>query len=136
MTTIQDAVPDHAPGILAIVWQHKLPQAWAWPTGLPGLVAVADDGRVVAFAILKTTIYGLVVEEIWQALDRDGQHGLTLLSREIEARAQALADARGQPLECGGLVALDRPRHIKALKRRGYEVEAVALGKVFLPRSR
>jgi hypothetical protein len=129
---VRAATPDDAAGILRIVWENRLPKAWAWPPGLPGLVAI-DRERVVAFAILKETIYGLVTEELWEEQSRAGFHGLTLLSRAIEDWAQSLADDRGEPLQCGGLVAIDRPSHIKALKRRGYRVEGVVLGKLFTP---
>lgn len=128
---VRAPVPDDAPEILRIVRAHGLPKEWAWKEGLHGLVVATD--HVVAFAILNETIWGLVTEELWEKPTRDGYRGLALLSRHIERIAQQLADRRGEPIACGGVVRLDRPSHIAALRKRGYADEAVVLAKVFTP---
>ena len=129
---IRPPSPDDARDILAIARESCLPAEWTWPPGVHGLVA--DEGsRVVAFAILAQTVWGLVVEELWEEQSRIGFEGLGLLRREIERIAQRLATERGVPLSCGGVVRNDRERHIAALRKRGYSEEAVVLAKVFRP---
>jgi len=130
--TIRAPEPDDAPEIAAIVRAHNLPKEWAWPEGKHGLVVA--NPRVVAFCILSETIYGLVIEELWEEQTRDGFRGLSRLSKYIETIAQRLADERGEPLACGGIVRLDRGTHIAALKRRDYTECATILEKVFQPR--
>jgi hypothetical protein len=129
--TIRPPQPDDADDILAIVRAHNVPKEWTWPEGKHGLVVATD--HVLAFCILTETIYGLVISELWEEKTRAGFRALALLSYEIENIAQRLADERGGPLTCGGVIRLDRDRHIAALRKRGYGDEAVVLGKVFLP---
>lgn len=129
--TIRPPVPDDVPDFHRIVAAHGVPAAWRWPDGKHGLVV--DDGRVVAFCVLSETIWGLVIDELWEEQTRDGFRALSLLSRYIETVAQRLANERGAPLACGGIVHLDRATHIAALRKRGYGDEAVVLAKTFTP---
>jgi len=130
--TVRAPVPDDAPGILAIAYAQGLPQGWRWPEKGYGFV-VEHRERIVAFCCLYESVYGLVTEELWDLPGREGERALALLRRRIEAIAQELADEREEPVACGGLVSLSKPRHIKALKKRNYRVEAIALGKMFQP---
>lgn len=132
--TVRAAVPGDAPGILEIAVAQRLPHAWTLPPDNHVIVA-EYRGRVVAFCALTETAYGLVVNELWESLDGAGMCGLSRLRRRIEEMAQELADRRGAPLQCGGLVRLDHERHIAALRKRGYVEEAVVLAKVFTPRA-
>lgn len=123
---------DDAADILAIVRAHGLPTEWVWPEGRHGLV-VEHERRVVAFAILYESLYGLVTDELWEELSPAGYRGLALLSREIERVAQRIANERGQAISLGGIVRRDRAAHIAALRKRDYQEEAVVLSKVFCP---
>lgn len=130
--TVRPAVPDDAPAILTIAYEQRLPPAWRLPTDKHILVA-ESGGPAIAFACVYESAYGLVVDELWELPTPEGYRALALLRRHLEGLAQGLADRRGVPLQCGGIVRLDRERHILALKRRGYTVEAEVLAKTFTP---
>jgi hypothetical protein len=130
--TIRAPEPDDAPGLLAIVRAHGLPAAWTWPAGKHGLV-VDNEGGIEAFCILSETIYGLVIEELWELPTRQGIAALGMLYRKIEEIAQSLADERGIPIAAGGLVRDERATHIRALAHRGYGQIGVIMEKVFVP---
>jgi ABC-type Fe3+ transport system substrate-binding protein len=124
--------PNDWADILRIIYAHGVPLGWGWPAGKHGIVA--DDGtQVIAFCVLSESIYGLIVDEIWEQQTKDGYRALALLSQEIEAIAQRRANDRGEAIACGGVVRLDRERHIAALRKRGYGEEAVVLTKLFNP---
>ena len=124
--------PDDAGDILAIVRAHGLPAAWTWPEGKHGLVA--DEGGVQAFCILSESIYGLVVEELWEVQSRAGFHGLICLADEIETIAQDIADKRGTPVGVGGNSRRANLQFIAAMKKRGYTEIAVVVERIFTPR--
>lgn len=130
--TIRPPAPDDATAIANIVASHNLPAAWAWPEGEHGIVVEAH-GAVRAFCVLKETIYGLVIDELWEERTRTGFRALSLLHERIEEIAQDLADRRGEPIQVGGLVVLERTAHKNALQRRGYTVEAEVLAKLVTP---
>jgi hypothetical protein len=125
--------PDDAPDIARIAFANELPLRWSWPEGKHGLVAEAWE-RVVAFAILHETVWGLVVDELWEEPTRVGYRGLAALSAHIERVAQGFADERGEAVMVGGIVRDDKDRHQAALRKRGYEEIATVLQKRFLPR--
>ena len=124
--------PEDARDIRRIAWENNLPIQWRWPPGKHGLV-VEHKGRLLAFTIIYESVYGLVIDELWEEQSKDGFRGLALLSKHLEGVAQRLADERGECLALGGVVRLDKPRHIAALKHRGYQTEAEVLAKPFTP---
>jgi hypothetical protein len=126
--------PDDAPDIARIAFANELPLRWSWPEGKHGLVAEAWE-RVVAFAILHETVWGLVVDELWEEPTRAGYRGLAALSAHIEGVAQGFADARGETMTLGGIVPSHKARHEAALRKRGYAQEAVVLVRRFLPQT-
>jgi hypothetical protein len=130
--TVRAVTPDDAPAISAIAFAQGLPAMWSWPDGHAGRVA-EHDGRVVAFCALSESAYGLIVSELWDEPSRRGHLGLAALREEIEREAQRLADRRGVPLQCGGIVRVDHEAHIAALSKRGYFEEAKVMAKVFTP---
>lgn len=132
--TIRPPVDEDAGDIQRIAYQNQLPPVWHWPEGKHGLV-VEHQGAVRAFCVLHETIYGLVVEELWEEPSATGMRALALLRRRIEEIAQSLADERGEQLACGGIVRLEKNRHIEALKARGYEKVAEVYQRLFLPKS-
>jgi hypothetical protein len=123
-------VPDDAPAIRAIAFHQGLPVRWTLPEGKHILVA---GDPVAAFACLLETPYGIVVNELWELPTAAGFRALAALSRRIEEIAQETATRRGEPIQCGGVVRLDRDTHRRALKKRGYAVEAEVLSKMFAP---
>lgn len=130
---IRPPVPDDARDIRRIAYENGLPVEWHWPAGKHGLV-VEHKGTVRAFCVLNETVYGLVVEELWEEASSVGLRALVLLRRRIEEIAQELANKRGEMLACGGIVRLEKDRHIAALKARGYELVAEVYQRQFLPR--
>jgi hypothetical protein len=130
---VRAPVPSDAREIRRIAWENNLPVHWHWPPGKHGLV-VEHDGRLLAFTIIYESVYGLVIDELWEEQSKDGFRGLSVLSKHLEGVAQRLADERDEPLMIGGVVRMDKERHRAALRNRDYTVEAEVLGKLFLPK--
>jgi hypothetical protein len=130
--TIRPPEPDDVPGIHAITAANGLPAAWRWPEGKHGLV-VEGLGRVLAFCVLYESVYGLVIDELWEEPSRPGYMALAKLSHYLEEVAQRLANERGAALAMGGVIRLDKERHINALRRRGYSEVATVMERAFLP---
>lgn len=129
---IDPIVSEDGRDVYRIAKDEGLPAGWTWPEGLPG-TAARVGGRVVAFCILKETIYGIVIEELWREHTREGVRGIYALGDWIETTVQQLATERGKPLACGGAIRLEKDRHIGALKKRDFYVVAEILEKVYLP---
>ena len=120
------------PEILRIVRENNLPKEWTWPAGEPG-TAARVNGRLVAFCILKETIYGIVIEEFWREQTRQGVRGLFALGDWIESTTQRLANTRGKSIAVGGIVRNELKAHQDRLGSRGFVEIAKVLEKVFDP---
>ena len=117
-----------------------LPADAQWPTDEKAYVVGRVDGELCAFCVVGMTDLGVLVNELWCLPTPAGYRALIALAEWIEARTQAIATDLNKPLRCGGMVTLDNPRHIEALKRRGYVEDgtwdiagAVVLAKTFYP---
>lgn len=130
--TIDPVTEADSDDINRIVDEEGLPKAWVWPQGLPGTSARVD-GRVVAFCIIRETIYGIVIEELWREHSRNGVRGIYALGDWIEETVQRLASERGVPVACGGIVRDELVNHQSALRKRGFRKIAEVLEKVYQP---
>ena len=129
---IDPVVSEDGRDIYRIAREEGLPDAWKWPEGLPG-TAARVDGRVVAFCIIKETIYGIVIEELWREHSRDGLRGIFALGDWIETTMQRLANERGVPIACGGIIRTEMWKHDRALALRGFEIIANVRERIFRP---
>lgn len=129
---IDPIVPEDGRDVYRIAQEEGLPAAWKWPEGLPG-TAARVNGRVVAFCVIKETIYGIVIDQLWREHTREGKIGIYRLGDWIEETMQRLANERGIPIACGGIIRTEMWKHDRALALRGFEIIANVREKRYLP---
>lgn len=111
---------------LSLEWEQGMPII---SPGAHGAV-VRENGSVQAWALLRETSHGFVIDEIWAKHSRIGRLALGTIARWIESTVAGIAADRGEPaLQLGGICRLDNPRHYAALQKRGYEVVAHVFAK-------
>ncbi len=90
-------------------------------SGAHGAV-VKEGDKVLAYAFLRETGYGFVVDDLWQDKSRGGLEALAELSHWLEGTVARIAAERNvESIPLGGIAKLDNPRHRAALEHRGYE---------------
>ena len=83
-----------------------------------------------AWALLRETGHGYIVDELWAKKTRAGRLALGQIARWLEATVAKIAAEKGVDfLPLGGICRLDNEPHYNALKNRGYEVVAHVFAK-------
>ena len=122
--TVEPLCPDDAGDLLALT-----PGPVVITEGAHGAV-VRENGIVLAFALLRETAYGYVIDELRCVQSYRGERALARLAAWTEETVGRIAAERGLPgLQLGGICELRNARHYAALLGRGYEVVAHVLAK-------